>query len=61
MVGGAIGGAISAALAMVSLTLIKKTKNLLFKLLIWLGFFAAAVFACWFTAVIISAGLFALV
>ena len=52
---------IHPTLGTISLTLMKKVKNVGLKFLIWLGFFAGTIFACWFTAIVILAGLLAVV
>lgn len=53
IVGGAIGGAITALLGMTSLVFMKKTKNVLFKLLIGLGFAIVAILICYLIAIAI--------
>lgn len=53
IVGGAIGGVITALLGMTSLIFMKKTKNVLFKLLIGLGFAIIAILICYLIALAI--------
>ena len=53
LAGGAIGGAIAGVCAVLSIFLMKMTKNVGFKLLIWLGMFALAVLSCFFVALAI--------
>ena len=53
LVGGAIGGGISAAMACTNLLLMKQTKNVGLKLLIWLGMFLATVLICFLIAAFI--------
>ncbi len=51
VVGGAIGGFISALFACLCLATIKKQKNILFKVLIALGFHIASLLSCFVIAV----------
>ncbi len=53
IVGGAIGGLITALLGMTSLIFMKKTKNVLFKILIGLGFAIVAILICYLIALAI--------
>lgn len=46
VIGGAIGGAISGVMGVVSISFMKNTKNVLFKLLIGIGFFLVTVLIC---------------
>ncbi len=50
IVGGAIGGAISAVFGVVNLVMMKKTGNIGLKLLIFVGVFAATLVICWLLA-----------
>ena len=50
VVGGAIGGAISGLAACVNLLMMKKAKNVVQKLLIWLGIFVGTFFVCFLIA-----------
>lgn len=50
VIGGAIGGAISGVAAFVNLFLMKKTKNVSVKLLIWLGMLVATFLVCFVIA-----------
>lgn len=50
IIGDAIGGAISGAMACVNLLLMKKVKNVGIKLLIWLGILAATFGVCFIVA-----------
>lgn len=53
LVGGAIGGGISGVTACTNLLLMKQTKNVGLKLLIWLGMFLATVLICFLVAAFI--------
>ena len=52
-VGGALGGAISGAMAITNLFLMKKGKTTGIKLLIWVGMLAATLLICFLLALII--------
>ena len=58
VVGGAIGGVISAAIALVGLELMSKVKNPLYKVLIGLGLIIASFGACALVGLLIVGGLF---
>lgn len=51
IIGGAIGGAICGCTACANLFLMKQTKNVAVKLLIWLGIFALTIVACFILGV----------
>ena len=51
IVGGAIGGGISGAMAFLNLTLMKSQKNIWMKLIIWLAMLAATVALCHLAAI----------
>ena len=53
LVGGAIGGLISGAFAMLNLFAIKKVKKIWLKLLVFVGFFAITVLSCYLVAYLI--------
>ena len=56
IVGGAIGGFVSALFAMLNVSLANKTKKSLFKILIGLGLFVATVLVCYaITSALLSA------
>lgn len=55
IIGGAIGGAICGCTACANVLLMKQTKNVALKLLIWLGIFAITVLACYIPGLIIRA------
>ena len=50
IVGGAIGGGISGMTACMNLFLMRETKKVGFKLLIWLGMFVATILPCFLVA-----------
>ena len=52
IIGGAIGGAISGLFAILNLITMKAVNKVWLKLLIWLGFFACTILACYCGAMI---------
>lgn len=52
IVGGALGGAVSGAMAMVNLYVMKSVKNIWVKLGLWLGFLVATLAICFVLAVV---------
>lgn len=53
IVGGAIGGGISGGLAYANLMVMKSTKRIAFKFLVWLGMFLGTVLICYLIALLI--------
>ena len=52
IVGGALGGAVSGAMAIVNLYVMKSVKNIWVKLGLWLGFLVATLAICFVLAVV---------